>query len=131
MATKKLTKQIADLYAAEQKLANKTKEVVNTIVETLSDVHLDGVECDSSSKIKIATVPFSTIKNNSFNLSAEYYISECQMEAIKNKLSDCTSITQVLSFVNEAVNGRVVIKGEKIRFNSAVIAKLKEIQKMF
>lgn len=126
-----LNEKIAAVYAAEQQLAVQTKDLISEIITGISNTHMDGVK-PIKSNVRCATVSLSTIMQNKNNLSPTYYISEYQAEAIRDKIGNLTSLTQVLNFVNEAVEtGSVVIKGEKIVLNPAVKAKLVAVQDLF
>ena len=126
-----LNEKIAAVYAAEQQLAVQTKDLISEIITGIGNAHMDGVK-PIKSNVRCATVSLSTIMQNKNNLSPTYYISEYQAEAIRDKIGNLTSLTQVLNFVNEAVEtGSVVIKGEKIVLNPAVKAKLVAVQDLF
>ena len=126
-----LNEKIAAVYKAEQKLATQTKELISEIITNIGDAKLDGVK-PIKTNVRCAIVSFSTIAQHKHNLSPTYYISEYQAEAIREKIGNFKSLTQVLSFVDEAIEtGYVVIKGEKIILNIAVKEKLMAIKDLF
>lgn len=127
----KLNKKIAAVYKAEQKLATQTKELILEIITTISNTKLEGVT-PIDSNVRCATVSFSTLAQHKQNLSPSYYMPEYQAEAIRAKISNFTSLTQVLNFVNETVDtGSFVVKGEKIILNPAVKEKLIAVRNLF
>ncbi len=126
-----LNKQISEVYAAEQKLLCQTKALISDIVTSLGDQTMDGVTTIPGN-VQCATVKFSTLAQHRTNLSPTYYISEYQINAIRDKMNNMTRITQLINFVNEAVDtGFIMLKNEKILLNPAITKKLLEIQNMF
>ena len=126
-----LNKQISEVYAAEQKLLNQTKELIEEVVTILGSQQMDGVTAIAGS-VQCATVKFSTLANHRTNLSPTYYISDYQTKAICDKMDNMTTITQLIKFINEAVeNGYIMSKTEKILLNPAIMSKLIEIKNMF
>lgn len=127
----KLQEQISEVYAAEQKLLSQTKELIEEVITLLGNQQMDGVNTIPGS-IQCATVKFSTLSNHRMNLSPTYYISDYQTKAIRDKIDNMTSITQLIKFVSEAIdNGYVMSKNEKILLNPAITSKLIEIKNMF
>jgi hypothetical protein len=126
-----LNKQISEVYAAEQKLLNQTKKLIEEVITILGSQQMDGVTAIPGS-VQCATVKFSTLANHRTNLSPTYYISDYQTKAIRDKMDSMTSITQLIKFINEAVeNGHIMSKTEKILLNPAIMSKLIEIKNMF
>lgn len=126
-----LNKQISKVYAAEQKLLGQTKTLIEEVITVLGDQTMDGVTIIPGS-VQCATVNFSTLAQHRTNLSPTYYISSYQTKAIREKMENMTTITQLIKFINEAVeNGYIMSKTEKILLNPAIMQKLIEIKNMF
>ena len=92
---------------------------------------MDGVDMIPNS-VQCATVKFSTLAQHRTNLSPTYYISSYQTKAIREKMNNMTTISQLIKFISEAVeDGYIMSKNEKILLNPAIMEKLIEIKNMF
>lgn len=128
---KTLKKKISAVYEAERNLMARTKELLVDIVDNINDTNMDGVTMIDG-PIKCATVSFKTISTHKTNLSPTFYISDYQIQALREKINSFTTLNEVKTFIDTALQDRhVKIKGEKIILNPAVMEKLVSIQNMF
>lgn len=120
--------QSASIY--EVALNEIRKGIVDEIVDRLSKVDLPNVKRVSSSPL-IVIVQASTVFSSSWNLSAEYYISETQIKVLIEKIRNKTSLSEIVKFINEVVtNGYIRIDSQnKMHINNAVKAELINILK--
>ena len=121
--------QSASIYEAA--LNEVRNNIVKEIAERLSKVELPDVQRISSSPC-IVIVKASTVFSNSWNMSAEYYITESQTKLLIEKISNKTTITEIKKFIVEVVSkGYIEIHSRyKVFINSAVKAALIEILNM-
>lgn len=120
--------QSASIYEAA--LNEIRKGIVEEICERLSKVDLPNVKRISSSPL-IVIVNASTVFSNSWNMSAEYYISETQTRVLSEKIRNKTSLSEIVKFIDEVVtNGYIRIDSRnKMYINDAVKIELKNILK--
>ena len=120
--------QSASIYEAA--LNEIRKDIVEEICERLSKVDLPDVKRVSSSPL-IVIVKASTVFSNSWNMSAEYYISEVQTKVLIEKIRNKTLLSEIVKFINEVVtNGYIRIDSRnKMHINNAVKAELINILK--
>ena len=120
--------QSASIYEAA--LNEICKGLVEEICERLSNVDLPNVKRISSSPL-IVIVNASTVFSNSWNMSAEYYISETQTKVLIEKIRNKTSLSEIVKFIDEVVtNGYIRIDSRnKMYINDAVKTELKNILK--
>ncbi len=124
--------QICKSISAYEKTINELlKGVVDEIAEMLYQVKMPDVKTISSSP-RIVIVKASTVFSNSWNMSAEYYISESQTEVLIAKIRNKTSLVDIAKFIDDVIlNGYIRINSfTKMHINTAVRAKLIEISKM-
>lgn len=121
--------QSASIYEAA--LNEVRNNIVKEIAERLAKVELPDVQRISSSPC-IVIVKASTVFSNSWNVSAEYYITESQTNLLVEKISNKTTITEIKKFIGEVVSkGYIEIHSRyKVFINSAVKAALIEILNM-
>ena len=120
--------QSASIYEAA--LNEIRKGIVEEICERLSKVDLPNVKRISSSPL-IVIVNASTVFSNSWNMSAEYYISETQTRVLIEKIRNKTSLSEIVKFIDDVVtNGYIRIDSRnKKHINDAVKTELKNILK--
>lgn len=121
--------QSASVYeAAMNELRNN---IIEEIAEILSKVELPNVKRISSSPM-IVIVPASVVFSNSWNMSAEYYITEEQTRLFIEKIKGKTTIAEIKKFIDEVVSkGYIEIHSRyKVSINSAVKEALIEIATM-
>lgn len=121
--------QSASIYEAA--LNEVRNNIVKEIAERLSKVELPDVQRISSSPC-IVIVKASTVFSNSWNMSAEYYITESQTKLLIEKISNKTTITEIKKFIGEVISkGYIEIHSRyKVFINSAVKSALIEILNM-
>lgn len=121
--------QSASIYEAA--LNEVRKNIVEEIAKRLAKVKLPDVQRISSSPC-IVIVKASTVFSNSWNMSAEYYITESQTNLLIEKISKKTTITEIKHFIDEVVStGYIRMDSRnKMFINSAVKAALIEILNM-
>lgn len=121
--------QSASIYEAA--LNEVRNNIIKEIAERLSKVELPDVQRISSSPC-IVIVKASTVFSNSWNMSAEYYITESQTKLLIEKISNRTTIAEIKRFIGEvASKGYIEIHSRyKVFINSAVKAALIEILNM-
>lgn len=120
--------QSASIYEAA--LNEIRKGIVEEICERLSKVDLPNVKRISSSPL-IVIVNASTVFSNSWNISAEYYISETQTRVLIEKIRNKNSLSEIVKFIDDVVtNGYIRIDSRnKMYINDAVKTELKNILK--
>ena len=121
--------QSASAYEiAMNELRNK---IVEEIAEMLSDVEFPNARRLSSSPF-IVIVPASVVFSNSWNMSAEYYISEKQTQMLIEKIKNKQTISEIKRFIEVViVDGYIRLDSKhKMFINSAVKDALIEIATM-
>ena len=121
--------QSASMYeAAMNELRNG---IVEEIAERLSYVELPNVKRISSSPF-IVVVPASVAFSNSWNMSAEYYISEKQTELLVKRIRNKQTISEIKHFIDKVISdGCIKVDSRnKMFINSAVKEALIEIATM-
>ena len=121
--------QSASMYeAAMNELRNG---IVEEIAERLSYVELPNVKRISSSPF-IVVVPANVIFSNSWNMSAEYYISEKQTELLVKRIRNKQTISEIKHFIDKVISdGCIKVDSRnKMFINSAVKKALIEIATM-
>ena len=120
--------QSASIYEAA--LNEIRQGIVEEICERLSKVDLPNVKRISSSPL-IVIVNASTVFSNSWNMSAEYYISETQTRVLIEKIKNKTSLSEIVKFIDDVVtNGYIRIDSRnKMHINDAVKTELTNILK--
>lgn len=85
-----------------------------------------------SSSPLIVTVPSSVVFSNSWNMSAEYYISETQVNLIISKIKNKQTLSEIEHFINMIISDGYIRenKEHKIFINSAVKESLIKISEM-
>ena len=128
MSIKQMYKSASIYEAAMNELRNNIVEEIATI---LADVELPNTRRVSSSPL-IVIVPASVVFSNSWNMSAEYYISEKQTQALMEKISNKRTISEIKHFIETVIsNGYVMVDSKnKMFINSAVKDALIEIAMM-
>ena len=115
---------------------NKIKQIrLDILNEIKSDFHsiktLDGVEKIEGS-IMAATVSASSIINNNFILSPDYYIQEVQVKVIEEKLNRCDSIPKIQNAIAEMCKDKYVKRGfEKTFLNPNTLKILEKYNEIF
>ena len=109
-----------------------SKEAIGDIVDKLSrPIEMEGVKQVNLSP-KCVLVSFKTFAENSWNFSADYYISEKQTETIKEKIQKMNSLEDVFRFISKVLeDGYIVLgtnKNNRIAINPAVRKELEEIK---
>ena len=121
--------QSASAYeAAMNKLRN---DIVEEIVKKLAKVELPEAKRISSSPL-IVIVKASVVFSNSWNMSAEYYISECQTRLLIEKIQNKQTISEIKHFIDTVISDNYirVDSKNKMFINSAVKQALIEIAAM-
>ena len=121
--------QSASMYeAAMNELRNG---IVEEIAERLSYTELPNVKRISSSPL-IVVVSASVVFSNSWNMSAEYYISEKQTELLVEKIRNKQTISEIKHFIDKVISdGYIKVDSRnKMFINSAVKEALIEIATM-
>lgn len=128
MSIQQMYKSASAYEAAMNELRNN---IVKEIEEILSDVELPNVKRVSSSPL-IVIVPASVVFSNSWNMSAEYYITEEQTKLFINKIKNKTTIAEIKKFIDEVISkGYIEIHSKyKAYINPAVKEALIEIAMM-
>ena len=129
MTIKEKFKMVRDFEAQALKLS---KEAIIDIVEKLSQpIEMHGVKQVNSSP-KCVLVSFKTFTENSWNFSADYYISENQAKTIKEKIQKMNSLDDVFRFISRVLEDGYIIPGSnknnRILINPAVRKELEEIK---
>ena len=98
---------------------------VDEIAERLSSVEMPEVQRVSSSPL-IVIVKASTVFDNRWNMSADYYISEAQTKVLIEKIRNKMLISDIAKFINEVIEkGYVkVTNSYKMHINNSVKAEL-------
>ena len=109
-----------------------SKEAIGDIVDKLSrPIEMEGVKQVNLSP-KCVLVSFKTFAENSWNFSADYYISEKQTETIKEKIQKMNSLEDVFRFISKVLEDGYVIlganKNNRIALNPAIRKELEEIK---
>lgn len=121
--------QSASVYeAAMNELRNN---IVEEIAKILSKVELPEAKRISSSPL-IVIVKASTVFSNSWNMSAEYYISETQTNVLIEKIRNKITISEIKDFISNVISdGYIRLDSKnKMFINSAVKKALIEIATM-
>lgn len=120
--------QSASIYEAA--LNDIRRGIVEEICERLSKVDLPNVKRISSSPL-VVIVQASTVFSNSWNMSAEYYISETQTKVLTEKIRNKTTLSEIVKFIDEVVaNGYIRVDSRnKMHINNAVKSELINILK--
>lgn len=121
--------QSASVYeAAMNELRNN---IVEEIATMLSNVELPNAKRVSSSPL-VVIVPASVVFSNSWNMSAEYYISEKQTQALMERIRNKKTISEIKHFIETVIsNGYIMMDSKhKMFINSAVKDALIEIATM-
>ncbi len=120
--------QSASIYEAA--LNEVRQGIVEEICERLSKVDLPEAKRISSSPL-IVIVQASTVFSNSWNMSAEYYISETQTKVLIEKIRNKTTLSEIVKFIEDVVaNGYIRIDSRnKMHINNAVKTELMNILK--
>lgn len=121
--------QSAAIYeAAMNELRNN---IVEEIAKMLSDVEFPNVKRVSSSPF-IVIVPASVVFSHSWNMSAEYYISEKQTQMLIEKIKNKQTISEIKHFIETVIaDGYIRLDSKnKMFINSAVKDALIEIVTM-
>lgn len=109
----------------ETALNELRKGIVNEIAERLSSVEMPDVKRISSSPL-IVIVKASTVFDNRWNMSADYYISEAQTKVLIEKIRNKPLISDIAKFINEVIEkGYVKVNSNyKMHINNSVKAEL-------
>lgn len=121
--------QSASMYEAA---LNEIRDgIIEEITKRLSQVELPNVQRISSSPF-IIIVPASVVFSNSWNMSAEYYISEKQTQLLIEKIKNKQTISEIKRFIDTVIsNGYIMVDSRnKMFINSAVKKALIEIATM-
>lgn len=122
MSIKQMCKSVS-IYEAT--LNELRKGIVEEIAERLSQIDMPDVQRISSSPL-IVIVKASTVFENRWNMSAEYYISESQTRVLIEKIRNKVLISDIAKFINEVItNGYIKVDSRnKMYINTAVKAEL-------
>lgn len=122
MSIKQMCKSVS-IY--ETALNELRKGIVEEIAERLAQVDFPNAQRISSSPL-IVTVKASTVFSNSWNMSAEYYISEAQTRVLIEKIRNKVLISDIAKFINEVItNGYIKVDSRnKMYINNSVKAEL-------
>lgn len=122
MSIKQMCKSVS-IY--ETALNELRKGIVEEIAERLSSVEMPNVKRYSSSPL-IVIVKASTLFENNWNMSADYYISEAQTKVLIEKIKNKALISDIAKFINEVIEkGYVkVTSSYKMYINNSVKAEL-------
>lgn len=109
----------------ETALNELRKGIVEEIAERLSSVDMPNVQRISSSPL-VVIVKASTVFDNRWNMSAEYYISESQTRVLIEKIRNKVLISDIAKFINQVItDGYIKIDSRnKIHINNSVKAEL-------
>lgn len=124
----RLTNAIQELQLAEQRLNDLVQEICNSLKKAVSKQKLEGVTNHThESGLQFATVKFSTIAKENYNLSAEAYIPAVQANAVSNALSACKTTRQLCDKVKDMLETGKAKKGsEVIHLNSETLRILRD-----
>lgn len=126
---------IKQMYRSAIIYETAMKELQNGIVEEiatmLSNVELPNAKRVSSSPL-VVIVPASVVFSNSWNMSAEYYISENQTHALMEKIRNKQTISEIKHFIETVISNGYIREDSKNKMfiNSAVKDTLIEIATM-
>ena len=125
MSIKQMCKSVS-IY--ETALNELRKGIVEEIAKRLSSVEMPETQRVSSSPL-IVIVKASTLFENRWNMSAEYYISESQTRVLIEKIRNKVLISDIAKFINEVIeNGYIRIDSRnKMHINNSVKAELVSI----
>lgn len=128
MNIKQMYKSASVYEAAMNELRNN---IVEEIAKKLVKVELPEAKRISSSPL-IVIVKASTVFSNSWNMSAEYYISETQTKVLIEKIKNKSTISEIKYFIDTVISDNYirVDSKNKIFINSAVKQALIEIAAM-
>lgn len=109
----------------ETALNELRKGIVKEIAERLSQVDLPDVKRISASPL-VVIVKASTVFENRWNMSAEYYISEAQTKVLIEKIRNKVLISDIAKFINQVItDGYIKVDSRnKIHINNSVKAEL-------
>lgn len=116
----------------ENSLNDIRSKIIDEIKEVLSKAELPNVKRISSSPL-IVTVPSSVVFSNSWNMSAEYYITEVQVKLLISRIKNKQTISEIEHFINTVISDGYIREDSKNKMfiNSAVKETLIKISKMF
>lgn len=121
--------QTASVYEAA--LNEIRNGIVEEITKRLVKVELPNVKRVSSSPL-VVIVQASVVFGNSWNMSAEYYISEKQTRLLIEKIKNKQTISEIKHFIETVISNGYIMKDSKNKMfiNSAVKEALIEIATM-
>ena len=125
-------KEMASLSKSyENSLNDIRNKIVDEIKKILSKAELPNVKRISSSPL-IITVPSSVVFSNSWNMSAEYYISEAQINLLISKIKNKQTVSEIEHFINTVISDGYIREDSKNKMfiNSAVKETLIKISEM-
>lgn len=125
-------KEMASLSKSyENSLNDIRNKIIDEIKKILSKVELPNVKRISSSPL-IVTVPASVVFSNSWNMSAEYYISETQVNLIISKIKNKQTLSEIEHFIDLIISDGYIRENKyhKMFINSAVKGSLIKISGM-
>lgn len=100
-------KKIKDLEAEVTAMKEK---LIEELYQHIKDKPIPGVT-KISDHPQIVTVKFSALSNG-LNLTPEYYISEHQANAVKDRLNGCKTASSVCNAVKEMIEKKRIQKGK-------------------
>ena len=128
MDIKQMYQSVSAYEAAMNKLR---KEIVEEIAKKLVKVELPEAKRISSSPL-VVVVKASVVFSNSWNMSAEYYISESQTRLLIEKIQNKQTISEIKHFIDTVISDNYirVDSKNKMFINTAVKQALIEIAAM-
>jgi len=121
---------LKEAIAQEQLLQALITRIRQEVFNAMQVEPMDGVSPVQNTSIRAATVSFSTISSNNFNLSPEYYIPESQAGIVERRLRHLTSAAAVKAALQEmADTGAAKYSGERHELNPKSISAIKNYLK--
>lgn len=115
----------------EDSLNDIRSKIIDEIKKILSKAELPNVKRISSSPL-IIIVPSSVVFSNSWNMSAECYITEAQVNLLISKIKNKQTVSEIEHFINTVISDGYIRKNSKHKMfiNSAVKETLIKISEM-
>ena len=108
-------------------LSQLKTEIIDAVKEAKP---LPGVKPIGDGKLNCAVVRLNALRENSFNLSAEYYLPSSQADAVKTRISGAKTVTELIARVTDIVETKSVkANGTTLQLNNSTIEALKKYAK--
>lgn len=109
-----LNAKVTELTALQTQIDHMIAKLNEELFGSVRDNPLEGVK-QISGGLNAGVVSISTILGTpGRNLSASYYLSESQAEAVKERISRCTSVNYVFKAVREMITEGKVQNGQNV-----------------